>query len=160
MYRYVRNNPPNGTDSSGLAPNLPPQGVQPSSSKPESMIGGPAGSIICQDGNPEVWISDYFKDDNSQECGITECIFAHEGFHLQDALGRRPLVCSGTKGRKSEERWPDLIQGRHQNAVRNKRVLNEQECLQKQLDGKRGNCPCEGLLNSRIDIVRKAFKGL
>jgi hypothetical protein len=99
MYRYVRNNPPNGTDSSGLAPNLPPQGVQPSSSKPESMIGGPAGSIICQDGNPEVWISDYFKDDNSQECGITECIFAHEGFHLQDALGEGRWFVAAPKER-------------------------------------------------------------
>ena len=160
-YRYVRNNPPNGTDSSGLAPNLPPQGVQPSSSKPESMIGGPAGSIICQDGNPEVWISDYFKDDNSQECGITECIFAHEGFHLQDALGRRPLVCSGTKGKRNEKNGGQILfreDIRTQSEI--SAYLIEQECLQKQLDGKRGNCPCEGLLNSRIDIVRKAFKGL
>ena len=78
LYRYVRDNPANGTDSSGLDPTLPSSGVGSSSRKPESTVSGTAGSIICQDGNPEVWISDYFKDDTSQECGITECLFQHE----------------------------------------------------------------------------------
>ena len=161
LYRYVRDNPTNGTDSSGLDPSLPSSGVGSSSSKPESMIGGPAGSIICQDGNHEVWISDYFKDDNSQECGITECLVQHEGFHLKDALGRRPLVCSGTKGKRNEKNGGMILfreDIRRQSEIST--WLLEQECLEKQLSEKRGNCPCEGLLNFRIDYLKKAFKKL
>ncbi|HQY57678.1 MAG: RHS repeat-associated core domain-containing protein [Nitrospira sp.] len=161
LYRYVRNNPPNGTDSSGLAPNSPSHAVNPSNRKPESVIGGPAGTIICQDGNPEVWISDYFKDDNSQECGITECLFAHEGFHLQDALRRRPLVCSGTKGKRNEKNGGQILFDediRRQSEI--SAYLIEQECLEKELTGRRGNCPCEGLLNFRIDTNNKVFRKL
>ena len=159
LYRYVRNNPVNDTDSLGLAPGGGGlNGVSRSSSKPESVIGGPAGTIICQDGNPEVWISDYFQDPASQECGLTECLHRHEAVHLKDALVRNPLVCSGMKKRENRSQIQFEKELARQSEIR--AYLKEQSCLEEKLAEKKGDCKCEPLLKARRKLVMGNFPNL
>ncbi len=155
LYRYVNNRPVTERDSTGLAPELEPYGVGRGEKKISSMIGGPAGTIICQGGNPEVWINDYFKDNQSVECGLTECLWRHEGVHLQDALGRNPLVCSGMKKRENGVQIEFGQKLRRESEIR--AYLEEKLCLEETLATKRGNCPCKSILEGRLQRVRTVF---
>lgn len=150
LYRYVRNNPANDTDSLGLAPGGA-NGVSRSSNKAESVIGGAAGSIICQDGNPEVWISDYFQDPISQECGTTECLNRHEAVHLKDALVRNPLVCSGMKKKENRSQIQFERELARQSEIR--AYLEEKSCLEEKLAEKKGDCRCEPPLKARRKLI-------
>ncbi|MEQ1846911.1 MAG: RHS repeat-associated core domain-containing protein, partial [Nitrospira sp.] len=158
LYPYVRNSPPNATDSTGLDPSLPPNGVG-RASKPfvPKSDKRPLGTILCNDGNPEVWIQDYYNDQQSQECGLSECLFKHEGVHLADALARNPLVCSGTKKnrRSGQQLGPQIIFGNQLAAESEIRAyLVEKACLEDALDERKGNCPCEFLLKGRLGDVK------
>ena len=155
LYRYANNSPLTVRDSTGLAPELGDYEVGRGESKLSSMIGGPAGSIICQNGNPEVWINDFFKDNKSVECGLTECLFRHEGVHLQDALARHPLVCSGMKKRENGVEIKFGGKLRRESEIR--AYLDEKLCLEDALDTMRGNCPCESLLRDRLGRVGNRF---
>lgn len=161
FYSYVRNSPLNNTDSTGLDPALGPYGVGLASKTftPKSDK-RPLGTILCNDGNPEVWIQDYYNDLQSQECGLSECLFKHEGVHLADALSREPLVCSGTKKKKRRETQgqvlgPQIIFGAElakESEIR--AYLTEELCLKEALNARKGNCPCGSLLNDRLNDVR------
>lgn len=121
----------------------------------------PLGTILCNDGNPEVWIQDYYNDLQSQECGLSECLFKHEGVHLADALSRQPLVCSGTKknkkGRSSsaQELGTQILFGdRLASESEIRAYLTEENCLKEALNKTRGDCPCGSLLNGRLSDVK------
>ncbi len=162
LYSYLRDNPSNGTDSTGLDASLRPYDVgRASKSFVPRSDKRPLGTILCNDGNPEVWIQDYYNDLQSQECGLSECLFKHEGVHLADALSRQPLVCSGTKKSKkrrsssAQELGPQILFGdRLASESEIRAYLTEENCLKEALNKTRGDCPCGSLLNDRLNDVK------
>lgn len=156
LYRYANSSPLIVRDSTGLVSELDDYGVGRGANKVSPVIGGYAGSIICMNGNPEVWINDYFKDDKSVECGLTECLLRHEGVHLRDALARNPLVCSGMKKSENGVAIEFGSKLRRDSEIRGN--LEEKMCLEEALATMKGKCPCESLLRGRLGVVTNRLR--
>jgi hypothetical protein len=86
------------------------------------------------------------------ECGLTECLFRHEGVHLRDALTRNPLVCSGMKKNENGVEIEVGSKLRRESEIR--AYLEEKMCLEEAFDKKKGDCECESLLQDRLRRVK------